>query len=144
MGSLRIFLLVIIAVTAGCKNRDPKQSQQKAMTNNPGKQVYNTYCLACHQADGSGVPGMYPPLKKADWAHLDDEKIITIVLQGYKGEIEVDGDIYNGQMPSQHFLTDKQVADVLTWLRTEYGNIKKEITPQEVSSVRKEIEENKK
>ena len=137
----RILLFVIfLTVITGCKNKGGKHLQEQSLAIHPGKVVYDRYCLACHQVDGSGVPGMYPPLKKADWAALDDEKLIRILLQGVSGEIEVDGEVYNGQMPAHHFLTDQQVSNVLTYLRSQYGNISKQITPGEVGSIRNTIQ----
>lgn len=131
---------MFVMALAGCKNKGGKQLPEQSMTMHPGKVIYDRYCLACHQTDGSGVPGLYPPLRKADWKTLDSEKLINILLQGVSGEIEVDGMVYNGQMPAHQFLTDQQIADVLTYLRSEYGNIRTEITPVEVSSMRGTIQ----
>lgn len=135
-----VFIIMIVMLFAGCKNKAGRQTQEQDLASHPGKMVYDRYCLACHQTDGSGVPGMYPPLKKADWKALDNERLIHILLQGVSGEIEVDGMVYNGQMPAHQFLTDNQIADVLTFLRSEYGNIGEAITPAEVASLRDTIQ----
>jgi mono/diheme cytochrome c family protein len=95
------------------------------------------YCLACHQAEGSGVPGMYPPLVKTEWVQGDRTTLIRIILNGQQGEIEVNGRIYKGTMPAHQYLSDKQVADLLTFLRSNFGNKADAITPEEVAAVRK-------
>jgi mono/diheme cytochrome c family protein len=140
MKKLMFFLMFVMAF-AGCKHKGGKLLPEQSAAVHPGKVIYNTYCLACHQTDGSGVPGLYPPLRKADWEALDNEQLINILLQGVSGEIEVDGMVYNGQMPAHQYLTDEQIADVLTYLRSEYGKITNEITPAEVSSKRSTIQE---
>ncbi len=137
-----VFFFMFVMLLAGCKNKAGRQEQEQDLTSHPGKMVYDRYCLACHQTDGSGVPGLYPPLKKADWKALDDERLINIVLQGISGEIEVDGMVYNGQMPSHQFLSDQQIADVLTYLRIEYGDIDEAVTPVEVTSLRTPAQSN--
>lgn len=121
-------------------NEDPSEPAGRSETRieHPGKDVYDAVCLACHMADGSGVPGMHPPLSETDWVTGDKERLIEIVLNGMSGEIEVKGETYNSIMPPNSHLTDKQIADVLTYIRTNFGNDAGEITPQEVAKVREE------
>ncbi len=101
-----------------------------------GKVVYETYCLACHQASGRGVPGMNPPLVKTDWVLGDKTRLIGVVLNGLNDAIEIDGDTYDNAMPAHAFLTDRQVADVLTYVRSHFGNKAPAVTPEEVATVR--------
>lgn len=102
-----------------------------------GQKIYTQYCLACHQEDGSGVPNMNPPLRKSDWVVGDKTKLINVVLKGLDEEIEVNGDTYNGVMASHSFLTDKQIADVLTYIRSNFENQADVIKPEEVKALRK-------
>jgi mono/diheme cytochrome c family protein len=102
-----------------------------------GKKIYTQYCLACHQEDGSGVPNMNPPLRKSDWVNGDKTKLITVVLNGLKDEIEVNGDTFNGIMASHSFLNDKQIADVLTYIRSNFDNTSDAIKPEDVKALRK-------
>src|SRR5690606_12001881 len=104
--------------------------------NHPGKKVYDSVCLACHMADGSGVPGMHPPLIQTDWVNGDKERLIEITLNGMSGKIEVNGETYNSIMPPHSHLSDKQIADVLTYIRQSFGNNASEITVPEVQKVR--------
>jgi len=101
-----------------------------------GKIVYNKYCLTCHQADGGGVPRMNPPLIKTEYVAGDKERLIGIVLKGFNQPIEINGEEFSNVMASHAFLTDLEVADVLTYVRNSFGNKYAAITTVEVKSVR--------
>lgn len=101
-----------------------------------GKDIYNKHCMACHQTDGSGNPGMYPPLSETRTVNGDKQKLISILLNGQTGEIEVKGEIYNGVMVPHNFLTDQQAADVLTYIRNSFGNNAGRITEEDIAAVR--------
>jgi mono/diheme cytochrome c family protein len=104
---------------------------------NEGKKTYNQYCLACHQADGAGVPNMNPPLRKSEWVNGDKERLIKVILKGLKNEeIEVLGETYQGFMAPHDFLNDKQIAEVLTYIRANFENKSSNITLDEVKKVR--------
>ncbi|WP_026997803.1 c-type cytochrome [Flectobacillus major] len=107
-----------------------KTQYQYAMADS-GKAIYETYCLVCHQEDGSGVPNMNPPLIKTDWVLGDSARLINVVLKGLKGE-EINGDSYSNEMPAHDFLTDKQIAEVLTYVRSSFGNTASAIKPEYV------------
>lgn len=101
-----------------------------------GKKVYETYCLACHQADGAGVQRMNPPLVKTQWVLGDKKKLIGIVLNGMDEPIEIDGETYSNIMAPHDFLKDQEVADVLTYVRNSFGNKASAVTEAEVKAVR--------
>lgn len=103
----------------------------------PGKAVYDNYCLACHMSNGMGAPGMNPPLVGTDWVLGDKNRVIKVVLQGLSEPVEIRGEIYQNVMASHAFLSDQQVADVLTFVRQSFGNDASEITVDEVIKVRK-------
>jgi mono/diheme cytochrome c family protein len=106
-----------------------------------GLQVYNKpTCVACHQANGKGVSGQFPPLIRTDWV-LEPEpgRIIRAVLDGLSGPIQVEGQSYNGAMvPWRGGLTDEEIAAVLTYVRQnpEWGNKAPEVKPERVKEVR--------
>jgi len=102
----------------------------------PGKAVYAQYCLTCHQSDGSGVPGMHPPLTAGSWVGNDSKELIAIMMKGLSGKIEVNGEVYKNFMPSHAQLTDEQLADVLSYVRSSFGNNFEPITPEMVKKVR--------
>ena len=102
-----------------------------------GKSLYASYCLSCHQTDGSGVPGMVPPLTDTDWVIGDKKRLIESVLYGVKGEIEVNGVVYDQEMPPQDYLPDYEIAYILTYIRHEFGNGSSPVTEKEVAGLRK-------
>jgi mono/diheme cytochrome c family protein len=101
-----------------------------------GKKVYENTCLACHQVNGSGVPGMNPPLKKTKWVLGDKKTLIGIILNGLDKEIEVNDETYSNTMPSLAMLSDKEIADVLTYVRNNFGNKASQITEADVKKLR--------
>lgn len=105
-----------------------------------GKAVYDSYCLTCHMSNGGGAPGMNPPLVGTDWVLGDKERLIKVVLQGLDEQVEIQGEFYQNVMASHAFLSDQQIADVLTFVRQSFGNDADEVKPEEVSKVRKLIE----
>ena len=102
-----------------------------------GQKIYNQYCMACHQSNGKGASGRFPPLNATDWVIGDKERLVHLILNGMEGEIEVNGEIYNGLMPQHSFLNDDQIADVLTYIRTHFDNKATIITAEEVEKFRK-------
>lgn len=101
-----------------------------------GKNLYSRSCIACHQRDGSGLAAAFPPLAKSDYLNADPDRAIDIVLFGLSGEITVNGQKYNSNMPAQ-VLNDDQVANVLTYVYNSWGNKGTVITPEMVDARRK-------
>jgi mono/diheme cytochrome c family protein len=103
-----------------------------------GQVVYQSTCLPCHQVDGLGVPNMNPPLSKTKWVLGDKGKLALIVLKGLPGgQIDIDGDTFHNPMPAQaSALSDQQIADVLTYVRNNFGNKASAVTAGEVKAVR--------
>lgn len=87
-----------------------------------GKQLFGAKCAACHQASGLGVAGVFPPLAGAEWVLGGEKVLISILLHGIQGEIEVKGNKYNGAMPAFATLTDAEIAGVLSYIRSDWGN----------------------
>lgn len=106
----------------------------------PGKAIYNRICAACHLGSGKGVPGAnIPPLAGSAFAQGDPSVPIRIVLHGFRGPIERVGAHINGQMaPWKDQLSDQEIADVLTYVRSSFGNKASAVTPDEVAAVRTE------
>ena len=102
----------------------------------PGKAVYDEYCLTCHQADGRGVPGMNPPISKTDWVTGDKERLIQVLLKGLKTPLTINGEEYHNPMPAHAFLTNQQIADVLSYIRSNFSNKASAIKAEEVEQVR--------
>ena len=101
-----------------------------------GAQLYNLYCAACHLRDGKGDGARFPPLANTDWVTGNKRRLIDVVLNGMEGPIEVNGQPFNGVMPPNSFLNDKDIASVLTYIRQSFGNNASGIYPDEVARVR--------
>lgn len=105
-------------------------------SNEDGRSIYNRTCIACHQANAQGVPNVFPPLAGSDFLAKNKLKAIDFVIHGHSGPIVVNGKTYNNVMTPQP-LSDDEIAKVLTYVLTHFGNHLTPITPQEVSNVRK-------
>ena len=101
-----------------------------------GKKVYTQYCSPCHQADGSGVPGLNPPLEKTTHVLGNKSALIKIILKGMDTHEEINGETYNNIMAPHNHLTDQQISDVLTYVRNSFGNKATAVTVVEVKTVR--------
>ena len=101
-----------------------------------GKQLFGAKCAACHQASGLGVTGVFPPLAGAEWVVGGEKVLISILLHGVQGELEVKGNKYNGAMPAFGTLADAEIAAVLSYIRSEWGNQGLPITAAAVAAQR--------
>lgn len=108
-----------------------------------GEKLYNANCATCHQASGEGAVGVYPPLVDSKWVTGSEERLIAILLHGLVGEIEVRGNIYNGNMPAfgQHpsFRTDDDLGAVMSYIRNSWGNGASLILGEKVAEMREEL-----
>lgn len=106
----------------------------------PGKAIYGRICAACHLGSGKGVPANnIPPLAGSALVQGDASSPIKIVLHGFRGPIERNGVQINGQMAAwKDQLSDQEIADVLTYVRSAFGNSGGEVTSDEVASIREE------
>ena len=100
-----------------------------------GHEVFSRTCIACHQINAQGLPGIFPPLAGSDFLNADKDRAIEIVLHGKKGPVTVNGKSFNNIMPPQN-LSDDEIAAVLTYVYYSFGNSKKIVKPEEVTKVR--------
>lgn len=101
-----------------------------------GQTVYNTYCAPCHQRDGKGAPGMNPPLAGVNLVTGNKTELINIILNGYDKKDKINGETYQNVMPPHNWLTDQQIADVLSYIRKSFGNKADEVKVDEVAKTR--------
>jgi mono/diheme cytochrome c family protein len=119
----------------------PKKAVEKPKTQ-PGQIVYMQFCLSCHMENGEGVPGLYPPLSQTKYVLGDKKWLIANVLLGQQGEIVVKGETYNNIMTKMDFLGDKEISEVLTYVRSNFGNQASPVTIGEVKAVRDSLKVN--
>lgn len=102
-----------------------------------GAQIYTSQCLACHQASGLGLPGVFPPLAGSEWVTGKATVAVQIVLHGIAGDLTVKGDHYNGMMPTfKDKLSDAEVAAVVSHIRSSFGNTAGEVDAAMVKTQR--------
>ncbi len=102
----------------------------------PGQAIYEALCLNCHQASGQGLTGVYPPLAKSEWVAGDPQALIKLTIHGLAGPTKVLGKDY-GLVPMPPMgLDDQQLADVLTYVRSAFGNQAPAVKVEDVKAVR--------
>jgi mono/diheme cytochrome c family protein len=129
----------IPAVEAGEGVREPVVAVPAAWSTQPneGQRVYNTVCAACHQMDGTGVEGVFPPVAGSEWVIGDEGVLVRIILHGVSGEMMVKGNVYNSMMPPfGGALSNAEVAAVSTYIRRSWGNNAPPVTAATVARIR--------
>ena len=104
-----------------------------------GEAVYLANCAACHQPDGSGLTGAFPPLAGSDYLTGDRKKVLSAAMFGLSGPITVNGVDYNGVMPSLGHLPDADLAAALTYVLGSWGNTGAAVSVEEVAALRVEL-----
>ena len=105
--------------------------------------LFNTFCSVCHQRNGKGND-RFPPLDGTRWVLGDKETLVQVILNGMRGEIVVKGKSYTNAMPKLDMLEDGEIAQILTYVRQNFGNDASTITAEEVARIRKLNESTKK
>lgn len=95
-----------------------------------GKVIYAANCVACHQGTGLGIAGAFPPLAASEWVLTDPQIPAQILLHGMQGPIEVEGQSYSGVMPVMDHLSDDELAAVLNYIRSDWGNSAPQVTSE--------------
>jgi nitrite reductase (NO-forming) / hydroxylamine reductase len=152
----RLIAVILLAgfALAGCDNRSPQpppardaatavhsaevagagQSMEARMS--AGQRVYQNVCQACHGVEGRGLPGAFPPVANSDWIAENQDRLIEVVINGLSGPIVVNGQQYNAVMPPMAYLSDVDVANVLTFVLNSWDNPGGEVQPAEVAQFR--------
>jgi mono/diheme cytochrome c family protein len=106
-----------------------------------GKKIFAANCQTCHQANGLGVAGQYPPLAGSEFTTGGSRRPAMIVLKGLQGPVTVKGQKFGSAVmqPWDKTLTDQKIADVLTYERSEWGNSASAVTAEQIAALRKEL-----
>ena len=124
------FLSITAFLLSSFTNKETKGYEDRVffqdLTN--GKIQYERHCLMCHKENGEGAAKSFPPLAKSDYLNADPERAIRIVLYGLYEPIVVNGKPYENYMIPHKDLSDKDIADILTYVYGSGGNNKTKIT----------------
>ena len=106
-----------------------------------GRKIFVANCATCHQPSGTGVPGQYPPLAGSEYVTGGTRRLGMIILKGLQGPLTVKGAQYGTAVmqPWEKTLTDAKIADVLTYIRSDWGNNAPPVGAEEVAALRKEM-----
>jgi mono/diheme cytochrome c family protein len=103
-----------------------------------GKILYENYCGTCHQKDGTGLGKLIPPLKGSDYMKNNIGRTVSIIKNGLKGEILVNGQVYNQPMPANNQLTNMEIAQITTYIYNIWGNEEGIIDAKQIDQYLKE------
>lgn len=139
---MRIALTFLLAVAvAGCAKGSSTANSSGASRNpasaSDGATVYVANCSSCHQPDGKGVAGAFPPLAGNPAVTGPPVAVIEIVKNGLEGRLVVHGAAYSGIMPSwRNQLSDDQIASVVSYIRAAWNNNASAVSPADVQAVK--------
>ncbi|HUS35257.1 MAG TPA: cytochrome c [Verrucomicrobiae bacterium] len=107
-----------------------------------GKRVYTVTCSLCHQPNGLGTPGQFPPLDGSEWVVGSIDRLVRIPQNGLNGPIKIKGEPWNSAMPAMGaVLSDEDMADLLLYIRSEWSNKASTVEIDQVKKVRGQIAE---
>jgi nitrite reductase (NO-forming)/hydroxylamine reductase len=115
---------LLIAASANAENHNPAE-------------LYLKNCSACHQADGQGLPGAFPPLSGSDYIEKDPWILVEATVAGLSGPLTVNGVEYNNVMPAMSYLSDDELATILTYVLNSWGNPGGKFDAEQISIYRK-------
>lgn len=143
--STMVASLAIAAVACGGEAKAPEAADTPAPAPAQsaaidGATEYANTCAVCHQPNGEGMAGVYPPLAGSDIAILPSpDQMIAVVLKGLNGPVTVKGVEYNGIMAPWESLSDEQIAAITTYERSSWGNTASAVTPEQVAAIRAKV-----
>ena len=132
-----VFVVVMISLTAVTAQTNNKLTAASAAR---GKMIYLQRCMVCHQADGGGVPKLNAPLDGSTSVNgANIAKLVKNIVKGFNDRVEIDGEFYENAMPAAADLSDAQIADVLTFIRTSWSNKAAPVTLMQVKQIRSKL-----
>jgi mono/diheme cytochrome c family protein len=138
MQRIYITFVVVFLCVAGASAQSSNKLVAASVAR--GKTVYLQRCMVCHQADGGGVPKLNAPLDGSSAVNGSDvSKLIKYIVKGFADRVEIDGELYSNAMPAAADLTDQQIADVLTFIRSNWSNKAGPVTTLQVKQTRSKL-----
>lgn len=137
-----LVIVLVVGLSACARGSRDANASGSAAANNPasasdGASVYSANCSSCHQPNGQGVPGAFPPLDGNPTVTGNPVAVVAIVKNGLDGRVAVNGQAYSGIMPSwKGLLSDEQLASVITYIRSAWKNRAPGVSVADVASVK--------
>ncbi len=132
-----LWWLLALLLTACSPAPPPAPPASPTPTAADGAALFAQNCALCHQADGGGQPGLYPPLKGSEWLKGDPSLPVRIVLAGLQGPVTVNGARFDGQMPAfASVFSDAELAAVVSYVRSEFNGLKDPVPASLVAELR--------
>ncbi len=125
--------LAIVSEIASAQSSGMVTKEQQIQA---GMVLYNGTCSVCHQQNGEGLEGVFPPLANSDYLMADQRRAVEIVLNGLSGPVTVNGIDYSSVMPAMSQLNDDEIANILTFSLNSWGNEGGVVTTDEVAGIR--------
>ncbi|MBK9193045.1 MAG: cytochrome c [Crocinitomicaceae bacterium] len=137
MNRILYFVFFFLAISCNSSQNSTEEANSETAGNKyaSGEKVYQANCVACHQSEGEGVEGVFPPLANSDYLMADKNRAIKQIINGSSGEMVVNGITYNTIMPPQP-LNDEEIKDVMNFILNSWGNKGGEVTLDEVKAQR--------
>ena len=129
-----MFICGALFLLASCTTPYPQPHESPQIAK--GKALYLVSCSACHQPNGQGLEGIAPPLAGTRWPSESEDRLARIVLHGLRGPITVAGTEYNLEMPAMGFFDDQDIAAILTYIRSAWGNPSRPVTREAIGKIR--------
>ena len=125
-------LLALPLLLANCQSEE-ETKRQKYITEGIG--LYRTYCANCHQNDGAGLAGLYPPIAGSDYLKANKNAVVCSMRYGQQGPIVGNGKTYNRPMPAQLQLSALDIAEITTYIYSQWGDDKRLVTGKEAEAI---------
>jgi mono/diheme cytochrome c family protein len=134
---MRLFVIIVVALAVLAAVRAPVNASATTDTPAPdGAALYAQHCATCHMADGKGVPSLQPSLVDSAIVRGEENMLIRVVLVGPAAVLPADREPYNNTMAGFAMLADAEIAQLLTYVRREFGNGAAPISTEQVAAER--------
>ncbi|MEZ0539845.1 c-type cytochrome [Fibrella arboris] len=129
------FAICSVSVALLSCQTEEETKRQKYITE--GILLYRRNCANCHQADGAGLAGLYPPLANSDYLKANKNAVVCSIRYGQQGPITVNGKVYNRVMPPQLQLSALEIAEITTYIYSQWGGDQRLVTGKEAEALLK-------
>ncbi len=137
-------LATLGALAAGADKNAPLEHQAEVAQGKPGAEamargadLYKKNCAACHQPNGQGLEGAFPPLAKSDFIAANPMNVLETTVKGRQGKMVVNGKEYNNVMPAMSYLSDEELSHIIGYVLNSWGNPGGMVSPEQVADFRK-------